>query len=219
MNKKVVTISAGVTVLFVTFVIFGIILLTRGPNSSEEASTNTGDVLLSTDNSTSYSFINWHVESAVGGVLASILTLGAIYTILKKLKAWWLRRFPVTTPTLSPSTTIPPPPLHLSAPDQPINPHHLLIQDLPPAYRNIAPRRRHRLSVNPHIQTVRYIPNPSRITLPNSASPPDFDMERLNAQIRQVLAVDREEDSEDEETTYEMEQQHASINQANLDID
>ena len=114
MNKKVVAIVAGVIGLFVTFVIFGIILLTRGTNSNEEATTTSGDVLLSTDNSISYSFINWHLESAVGGVLASILTLAAIYTALKKLKAWWRGRFPVITPTLPPVAIVPPSPLHLS---------------------------------------------------------------------------------------------------------
>ena len=99
MNKKAIAIAAGVIGLFVTFVTFGIILLTRGTNSNEEATTTSGNVLLKTDNSINYSFINWHLESAVGGVLAAILTLAAIYTVLKRIKTWWRGRFPVTTPT------------------------------------------------------------------------------------------------------------------------
>ena len=47
-------------------------------------------------------------------------------------------------------------------------------------------------------------------------------MERLQAQIRQVLAVEREEDSEDD-ATYEMEEENVSIDRAtalaNMDID
>ena len=80
------------------------------------------------------------------------------------------------------------------------------------------------MSVNPRLQSVRYVANPTRapITLPPTVASPDFDMERLEAQIRQVLARGREEDSEDD-AMYEMEEESVSLDRAaalsNMDID
>ena len=224
MDKKIIAIIVTVIGLFATFVIFGIVLLTRGVSSEQEASTTTGNVLLRTDNSVNYSFINWHLESALGAVIAAIISLAALYAVYKRIKNWWNGRTPATLPAPPPVAIVPPTPLHPLAQDQSIPPHHLLLQDLPPSYRSILPRRRQRLSVNPRLQSVRYVANPTRapITLPPTVTPPDFDMERLQAQIRQVLARGREEDSEDD-AMYEMEEESVSLDRAaalsNMDID
>ena len=94
MNKKIIAIIVTVIGLFATFVIFGIVLLTRGVSSEQEASTNTGNVLLRTDNSVNYSFINWHLESALGAVIAAIISLAALYAVYKRIKNWWSGRTP-----------------------------------------------------------------------------------------------------------------------------
>ena len=87
------------------------------------------------------------------------------------------------------------------------------------------------MSVNPRLQSVRYVANPARgpITLSPMVASPDFDMQRLEAQIRQVMTRGREEDFENEDM-YEMEEESVSLDRArdlaghtaalsNIDID
>ena len=215
MDKKIIAIAVIALGLVATFVVFGIVLLTRGVSSEQEANTSTGDVLLQTDNSTNYSLINWHIESALGAVIVSLISLTVLNAAYKRIKNWWRGRTPATLPVPPPVAMVSPTPLMPQAQEQSIPPQPLLLQDLPPTYRSIHPRRRQRMSTNPRLQSVRYVVNPAwgPTTLPPMVASPDFDMQRLEAQIRQVMTRGREEDSENEDL-YEMEEESASLDRA-----
>ena len=183
MDKKIIAIAVIALGLVATFVVFGIVLLTRGVSSEQEANTNTGDVLLQTDNSTNYSLINWHIESALGAVIVSLISLTVLNAAYKRIKNWWRGRTPATLPVPPPVAMVSPTPLMPK--EQSIPPQPLLLQDLPPTYRSIHPRRRQRMSTNPRLQSVCYVVNPVRgpTTLPSTVATTDFDMQRLEARL------------------------------------
>ena len=109
MEKKIIAMVVTVSGLLLTFIVILIVLMTKGVNSNQEATTSSGDVMLKTDNSTNYSLFSWHTESAIGAVIVALIILSLLNVAYNRLKSCWKARTTATVPIQPLVVTAPPP--------------------------------------------------------------------------------------------------------------